>query len=121
MKLRIKGNSLRYRLTRSDIAQLAKEGFVKEIVNFGDDVLVYVLQCADNEQLTADFKNNIVTVYLPKNRFYELENMDKTSFENTHGSLHLLVEKDFVCLDSPDEDQSDNFPNPLAEDGYAHC
>jgi hypothetical protein len=27
----------------------------------------------------------------------------------------LLVEKDFVCLDNTIEDQSDNYPNPLAE------
>jgi hypothetical protein len=121
MKLRIKGNSLRYRLTRSDISQIAKEGFAKEIVNFGDDALVYILQSANNERLAADFKNNIVTVYMPKKMLEELENTDKVGFENNHGSLHLLVEKDFVCLDSPDKDQSDNFPNPLAKDGYAHC
>lgn len=28
--------------------------------------------------------------------------------------LSLLVEKDFVCLDERDEDESDNYPNPLA-------
>jgi hypothetical protein len=28
------------------------------------------------------------------------------------GSLYLLVEKDFVCLDETTEDQSDNFENP---------
>jgi hypothetical protein len=27
-------------------------------------------------------------------------------------SLKLLLEKDFVCLDHTDEDQSDNYPNP---------
>jgi len=26
--------------------------------------------------------------------------------------LHLLLEKDFVCLDNTAEDQSDNYPNP---------
>lgn len=29
--------------------------------------------------------------------------------------LYLLLEKDFVCLDNTTEDQSDNYPNPLAE------
>jgi hypothetical protein len=27
--------------------------------------------------------------------------------------LKLLLEKDFACLDDTDEDQSDNYPNPL--------
>jgi hypothetical protein len=34
MKIRIKGNSLRYRLTKSDVAQLAEEGHLQEEVDF---------------------------------------------------------------------------------------
>ena len=44
----------------------------------------------------------------------ELENTDRVGFEETVSGLHLLVEKDFTCLDSIEEDQSDNYPNPLA-------
>ncbi|HEY0246522.1 MAG TPA: hypothetical protein VGC01_13220 [Mucilaginibacter sp.] len=113
MKLRIKHNSLRYRLNRPDVAQLLKQGYLKEIVNFGDDELVYVLQCAGKDQLAADFKNNIVTVYMPKKMVKELANTDRVGFEQ-NGKLHLLIEKDFTCLDNVDEDQSDNYPNPLA-------
>jgi hypothetical protein len=28
-------------------------------------------------------------------------------------NLYLLVEKDYTCLDNVEEDQSDNYPNPL--------
>ena len=45
----------------------------------------------------------------------ELNNSDKTGFESNQGDLHLLIEKDFTCLDNIEEDQSDNYPNPLAE------
>jgi len=45
----------------------------------------------------------------------ELIYTDKVGFENADGKLHLLVEKDFVCLDEVAEDQSDNYPNPLAK------
>jgi len=113
MKLRIKGNSLRYRLTKSDVAQLLKEGYIKETVNFGDDELAYVLQIISKDKLTADFKNNIVTTYMPKVMLTELTDTDRVGFENTHGALHLLIEKDFTCLDNVAEDQSDNYPNPL--------
>ena len=30
------------------------------------------------------------------------------------GSLALLIEKDFACLDRSDEDNEDTFPNPHA-------
>ena len=114
MKLRIKSNSLRYRITKTDVAQLLKDGYIKEKVNFGDDELVYVLQSTNDEQLAADFKNNIITLYMPKKMLAELAGTDKIGFENTRGALHLLIEKDFTCLDNVAEDQSDNYPNPLA-------
>jgi hypothetical protein len=41
-------------------------------------------------------------------------NTEKVGFEAINGALQLLVEKDFTCLDKIDEDQSDNYPNPLA-------
>jgi hypothetical protein len=116
MKLRIKSNSLRYRLTQSDVATLAKIGYLKESVNFGDDELVYVLQSIADNELSADFKNNIVTMYVTKAMIDELASTDRVGFENTCGKLQLLIEKDFTCLDNVEEDQSDNYPNPLAKD-----
>lgn len=116
MKLRIKGNTLRYRLTQTDIAHLAKEGFVKEKVEFGDDTLVYVLQSTKEDSLSADLKNNIVTVYLPDRMVNELTTTDKVGFSGEAGKLSLLIEKDFTCLEDVNEDQSDNYPNPLLAD-----
>jgi hypothetical protein len=117
MKLRIKSDSLRYRLTKTDVANLVKEGYLKETVNFGDDELVYVLQNTVDKDLSADFKNNIITIYMPADMINELANTDRVSFEN-NGKLHLLIEKDFTCLENVAEDQSDNYPNPLAERSY---
>jgi hypothetical protein len=117
MKLRIKSNSIRYRLTRTDVEQLVKGGYLEETVNFGDDELVYVLQCVGKDELAADFKNNIITVYMPERMLNELANTDRVGFES-NGKLHLLIEKDFTCLDNVAEDQSDNYPNPLALKNY---
>jgi hypothetical protein len=44
----------------------------------------------------------------------EWEDTDKVGFEETAGTIYLLVEKDFKCLDNVAEDQSDNYPNPLS-------
>lgn len=114
MKIRIKGNSLRYRLTRTDTSRLAEKGYLQEAVDFGSKQLFYALQVVDDEQLSATFKDDAITVYVPKTLIQEFADTDKVGFEGTHGNLYLLVEKDFTCLDEVAEDQSDNYPNPLA-------
>ena len=115
MKLRIKSNSVRYRLTRTDVKQLAATGCLEEKVNFGGQVLVYAIKLTDDATLAALFNNNTIILFVPKSMISELENTDRVGFENNNGALHLLVEKDFTCLDNVAEDQSDNYPNPLAE------
>jgi predicted nucleotidyltransferase len=114
MKIRIKGNSLRYRLTKTDVAKLAEEGYVQETVDFGSQQLVYALKLVDDEQLSVTYKENAITLYAPKAMIAGFADEDKVGYEGKHGNLHLLVEKDFTCLDEVAEDQSDNYPNPLA-------
>ena len=114
MKIRCKGNSLRYRLTRSDLSQLAATGNINDKIDFGEYSLTYSIKRTDGERLSAIFKNNIITLFMPASMIIEWLSTDRVGFENYDGPLHLLVEKDFTCLDNVSEDQSDNFPNPLA-------
>jgi hypothetical protein len=118
MKLRIRSNSLRYRLTKSDVSRLAENGYLEEMVDFGEQTLIYALKTTNDAILTSAFKNNSITLYMPINMLTELKNTNKVGFEGTHGALHLLIEKDFTCLDNVAEDQSDNYPNPLTEKFY---
>ncbi|MCO5934806.1 MULTISPECIES: hypothetical protein [Mucilaginibacter] len=114
MKIRIKNNGLRYRLTRNEVATFANEGIFKEKVQIGDGALIYILQRTAEDQLSASFKNNIITMLVPEKLADEWTNTDQVGFEHKMDDLHLLVEKDFTCLDEVEEDQSDNYPNPLA-------
>lgn len=114
MKIRIKSNSLRYRLTRSDIALLASEGALEDRVNFAGQSLIYALQRTVDQQLSASFKSNTITLFMPQNMITEWVDTARVGFENNDGPLHLLVEKDFTCLENVAEDQIDNYPNPLA-------
>lgn len=118
MKIRIKSNSLRYRLTRSDVKRLAATGRLDEKVIFGEQSLVYAIKLTDDRQLSSTFKNDTITLFMPKSMMSELINGDRVGFENNNEALHLLVEKDFTCLDNVAEDQSDNYPNPMAEKFY---
>ena len=115
MKIRIKGNSLRYRLTKSDMYRLSNEGYLEDKTNFGDKQLVYVIQKTNDKELSAFFNENVICLQVPGKMVNELDSTNRTGFEGKQGDLYLLVEKDFTCLDNVDEDQSDNYPNPLAE------
>jgi hypothetical protein len=115
MKIRIKGNSLRYRLTKSDMYRLSQEGYLEDKTDFGKRELIYVIQKTNDAELSAFFNENVICLQIPGKMIDELNDTDRTGFEGKEGNLHLLVEKDFTCLDNVDEDQSDNYPNPLAE------
>jgi len=114
MKIRFKGNFLRYRLTRSDVELFAKEGYIAEQTEFGEQTLTYSLQRSSGGQLSATFTNNQITFLMPATMAEEWASTERVGFEGMHGHLHLLIEKDFKCLDDVAEDQSDNYPNPLA-------
>ncbi len=115
MKIRIKNNSVRYRLTQSDVAALIEKGYLEDSVDFGTQKFVYAIDINAGEQLAASYTNNTVTLLMPQFMIEELANTDKVGFSGESGEVHLLVEKDFTCLDNVAEDQSDNYPNPLAE------
>lgn len=114
MKIRIKGNSLRYRLTKSDIATLVKDGCLQESTAFVNQILTYAVKVKDTEQLKAEFTDNQITLFISETMVQELADTEKVGFSDKGSTLHLLIEKDFTCLDNVEEDQSDNFPNPLA-------
>lgn len=114
MKIRIKGNSLRYRLTKSDVETLGKNRYIEEQTDFGRQILVYALQSRRSAGMTAIFEGNTITLYLSDDMITALSTTDRVGFECNDGTMHLLVEKDFTCLDNVAEDQSDNYPNPLA-------
>lgn len=114
MKIRIKGDSLRYRLTRSEVMHFAQEGYLEDTTDFGSSRLTYSLQKVIGGSLSAAFENNNITLYMPGWMLDEWTTTERVGFENNEDGLYLLIEKDFMCLDNVAEDQSDNYPNPLA-------
>lgn len=114
MKLRIKGSSIRYRLTQSDVAR-AREGYLEDQVNFAGAPLIYALQITEGSELTCSYIDNKITLNIPRTAIESFANKDIVGYDNQDGGVYLLVEKDFTCLDEVNEDQSDNYPNPLAQ------
>ncbi|KQS31217.1 DUF7009 family protein [Dyadobacter sp. Leaf189] len=118
MKIRIQQNKVRYRLSKSDVAQLAAEGYLEEKTTFPQGQLTYALQSLpDTDSLSASFENQQITIYIPESfaKTWPDNNVVGTDFHmplNAGDSLYILVEKDFKCLDNDAEDQSDNYENP---------
>jgi len=118
MKIRMKDNSIRFRLTKSEVTSFCDKGFYKSETQLVNKSLIYILNSSEDvDNLTASFQENTISVIMPNSLKEEWSNSDKVGFKNEvqlpNGvSLLIKVEKDFVCLDETEEDQSDNYPNP---------
>ncbi|MGD9561253.1 MAG: hypothetical protein AB7F88_03985 [Pyrinomonadaceae bacterium] len=116
MKLRLKGNSIRLRLTQGELRQFALEGKVEETVEFGPGKrgLVYALEAAENvEALHADYESDRLRVIVPAAIAAAWASSDQVGVESESDGRRISVEKDFACLKPrPGEDESDMFPNP---------
>lgn len=121
MKLRIKENSLRFRLSRSDIATFQREGVLTNRTYFPCRALFAYELRSDPEisAPTARFDGVTITILLPRAQAEAWATSDQVSIAATvdieHSEdLDLLVEKDFECLhrDDAEEDKGDLYPNP---------
>ena len=119
MKLRIKGNSMRLRVSPSEMKRLLSAGRIEEVIHFGpapDARLTYALEQAPSEdEMTVRYRPQEVTVILSAEHARAWAEGDEVgiygSFNVGNGQLELVVEKDFACLDKKDGNE-DTFPNP---------
>ena len=124
MKLRIKGNTLRLRLLRSEIERLGHAGVVTDEIRFGVDTgqaLKYSVASSDGvEVVTAQFNDNQILILIPESMALDWTTTERVGIEATQDvgentELYILMEKDFECLTRPDDpDNADSFPNPTA-------
>ena len=120
MKIRIKGNSLRFRITRSELIDFRTTGYLEEKTEFGINSLAYALtRIRTGANLSAEFSENKITMNIPEQLSTEWTETERVGFKfemeiGNGRKLFLLLEKDFTCLDQVAEDQSDHFENPLS-------
>ncbi|REJ77560.1 MAG: hypothetical protein DWQ47_14395 [Acidobacteria bacterium] len=114
MKLRIRGNSIRFRLLKSEVAELAEKGSVSESTDFGDSRLTYSI--VQGSGTSAGFANGAVTVTVSEEEIRAWADDDsKIGIEADSEGLKILIEKDFACPTRKDDpDNLDAFANPEA-------
>ena len=129
MKLRIRGNSIRLRLGKSEVAQLVRDGCVSASTRFSADPksqLHYSLVTSPSEKgITAHFVDSEIKVTLPESLTHGWADSEQVELKHVQPvdeetDLAILIEKDFHSLEPrPGEDQSDSFKNPF--EGSKHC
>jgi hypothetical protein len=121
MKLRIKGNAVRYRITQSELAKLITDGRVEDTVHLGpgeESKFTYTLeQSEDLSATTLQYRSTAMTIVIPSQDAQKWAHSNEVGIYASidlglRGELNLLVEKDFACLDLSDADNLDTFPNP---------
>ena len=123
MKLRLKGNSIRLRVTRSELARLQAGEHLQETIRFSagpNATFTYALEVGSHSQpVTVVFVDQQIAVSVSQDQLtswsgehqvgiYASLPVDETTV------LEVSIEKDFACLDLSDEDNADTFANPLA-------
>jgi hypothetical protein len=101
MKLRIKGDSLRLRVTEGELENLAATGSVEERIRFGAGrALAYRLAIDPQaSELTAHFDQDVIEVRLPEAAAREWSGTNRVALETVQSQdgvdLKIFVEKDF--------------------------
>jgi hypothetical protein len=128
MKLRIKGDSLRLRLSQPETRRIGDGLAVHETTTFpGGARLVYALEPnGQAREIGASFSDHRLVISLPTKLGLAWASGPEVSLRavlplHRGGELHVLIEKDFACLKprSSFEDESELFPNP--HEAHGHC
>jgi len=116
MKLRIQGDSVRFRLTQSEVDQLLELGQIDSEINFPDgNKLSYALKSSG--EFHCSFDNDQVALSVPADAVNAWAKSDQVGISHRlkvpdDKILLILVEKDFKCLTRSADEEGDMFPNP---------
>lgn len=125
MKLRIQDNSVRLRLTRTEVDSLDEHGEVAAFTVFpGEQALRYTVKSGKADRVGARFDAHAIVVTIPAAEVHDWATSERVSIRGSEPlagseSLAILVEKDFACLQPREgEDESDMFSHPGAPSGH---
>jgi hypothetical protein len=119
MKLRIRGDSVRIRVSKVELAEIADAGAAEDSVRFSPSTeLRYRVEVRPTGPVEADFIGPLLRVVVPKSRVEQWLRPDEVAIEGRQAigdgaTLRILIEKDYTCLaPGSGEDDSDLFANP---------
>jgi hypothetical protein len=119
MKLRLRKNSIRLRLTKGELVLFNNSGVVEEYLDFGEGTRFLYRVVSDNTavQTAVRLEAAGITVVVPSSEAQAWTATEQIGISAEQaipdGVLNILIEKDFTCLEprvSGEDD--DTFPNP---------
>lgn len=123
MKIRIQGNTIRFRLKQFEVEQFKEEGAIKASLEFGDltqNQLQFIIATTSESRFSLKQNATVIQLFVPNVTADEWTSTELVGFNENiiteNGKeVSILVEKDFKCLDRSDEDEVGSYPNPLAQ------
>lgn len=122
MKLRLQSNSIRFRVTPSEVHTLVTRGRIESIVQLSaspEGHFTYALESSARcSNVEVNYTDQALSVALPASVVREWASTEQVGIERVHPigidrELKISVEKDFKCLrPRPGENEVDRFPNP---------
>jgi hypothetical protein len=124
MKLRIRDNSVRFRLSRGEVNALRADGIVSARTGFpGAREFRYAVESSPAIVGPGVFLSDcVLTVRLPEATVLGWATTEQVSIAGEQRledgeTVRILVEKDFACLTPREgEDESDLYPHPNMDD-----
>jgi len=130
MKLRINNNSIRLRLSQTEVGHILEGLTVTENLYLGNKAMGFgysMIPDKKAKQIEAIYADNHLKVIVPVSLSGPWASSEEVTLRHVQdeGSEYenlILIEKDFQCLHKrPDEDESDNYPNPKSLEDYQNC
>jgi hypothetical protein len=110
MKLRFRNNSLRLRLNRPEVENLAAGGSLEEQVDFpGSSRFSYMLEPSQGSVPSASFRDGVIRISAPD---WQVKDWAKGDAIGLYfqlaaggGALKVAIEKDLECVDASTEER----------------
>ena len=114
MKLRIRGNSIRLRLSKGEVERIGRGLPVEETVDLYPMSFAYSLSPREAVRIEAIFDGGNLAVVVPEHQAEAWANGSSVGMETEDGAeVKILIEKDFACVKPrAGEDESDMFEHP---------
>ena len=116
MKLRFRNNSLRVRVNRPEVENLAAGGSLEERVDFpGSARLSYVLESSHEPTPNASFRDEVIRISAPDWQIKDWARGEAIGLyfqvQSHNATLKVAIEKDLECVDAPNEEHdTEAFP-----------
>lgn len=114
MKVRLFGDSIRVRLTQSEVTSLADGGEIEVVLPVPPQALACSIRSMD-DVLSVRHANGRMSIHVPSAECRRWAESTDEGLYGQQGGLRIAVEKDYRCLHKDNSpDNLGTFPNPAS-------